>query len=435
MVKSKAASVNSEPIVSLKDNSESVKDLFRSFWMGGYECSDKLNKFRQRVDLLAETRHLDFLDEDYESLKKLNILTVREGIRWSQVEKSPYRYDWTAVSRMIEAGQRHGIQQMWDICHFGFPDGLTPLSPAFARRFEALCKEFAMLFRSLNSKDRLIVTPINEVSFLSWLGGDVQGTSPFCTGRGADVKYGLMRAYIRGIKAMRAIDSETRIVPTEPMINITHDIGASARKKAEAARHNEYQFEAFDILIGKMHPELGGRPDYLDVMGVNFYYDNQWVLATRETVGWHVRDEDERWLSLHQLFQRIYERYQKPLLLTETSHPKEDRPVWLQMVTKECIRTLEAGIPFLGICWYPIIDRPDWNHLHLWHQSGIWDRAAEKKGEYVRVLHQPTAEELLKSQHTVAQYFATASRSPKSAPPENVRNRSRKPTARQKEIC
>ncbi|MEJ7665003.1 MAG: hypothetical protein WKG07_38540 [Hymenobacter sp.] len=43
------------------------------------------------------------------------------------------------------------------------------------------------------------MTPINEVSFMSWLGGDVRGTSPYCVGQGWEVKLGLMRAYIEGV--------------------------------------------------------------------------------------------------------------------------------------------------------------------------------------------------------------------------------------------
>jgi beta-glucosidase/6-phospho-beta-glucosidase/beta-galactosidase len=57
--------------------------------MAGYECSDKLNLHRQRVDLLQATGHLQLMDEDYQLLQPFGIKTVREGIRWSVVEKRP----------------------------------------------------------------------------------------------------------------------------------------------------------------------------------------------------------------------------------------------------------------------------------------------------------------------------------------------------------
>jgi hypothetical protein len=72
------------------------------------------------------TGHLQLIDQDYKRLRPFNIGTVREGIRWSQVEMKPYHYDWTTVKYMIERGKANGIQQLWDLCHFGFPDDLTP---------------------------------------------------------------------------------------------------------------------------------------------------------------------------------------------------------------------------------------------------------------------------------------------------------------------
>ncbi len=51
------------------------ESLFRSFWMGGYECSDKLNVFGNRVDFLNITGHIDCIYEDYANLKDFNIQT------------------------------------------------------------------------------------------------------------------------------------------------------------------------------------------------------------------------------------------------------------------------------------------------------------------------------------------------------------------------
>ncbi len=77
----------------LNSNKVIPKNLFSSFWMGGFECSDKLNAFGNRVDLLNTTGHLEMIKEDYEMLLPFNISTVREGIRWSHVEKKPFQYD------------------------------------------------------------------------------------------------------------------------------------------------------------------------------------------------------------------------------------------------------------------------------------------------------------------------------------------------------
>lgn len=373
---------------------------FRSFWMAGYECSDKLNAFGNRVDFLHITGHLQLIDDDYKALQQFNIETVREGIRWSQVEKRPYEYDWTTVEMMIRAGQKHGIQQIWDLCHFGFPDDLTPLHPLFAQRFTALCKAFVNFYRSIVSCGTLIITPINEVSFLSWLGGDARGTSPYCVNMGWEVKYRLMRAYIEGVAALKSADSSVRILTTEPLVNMVPCHDATAEQIQEAAKQHEYQYQVLDMLSGNICHELGGKPEYIDILGFNYYYNNQWIVGTGEFLPWVNEDNDPRWRCFSSLIQEAYTRYQKPIVLTETSHPKEHRPNWITAIAHEAALLLQAGVPFWGICLYPIIDRPDWDNLDVWHNSGLWD-AGSATEVVSRILNMPYAEALLNAQQHI----------------------------------
>lgn len=371
---------------------------FHSFWMAGFECTDKLNVHGNRVDFINLTGHLKQMDEDYQNLSLFSIKTVREGIRWSVVEKQPYVYDWSVVEQIIRCGQRHGIQQLWDICHFGFPDDLTPLHPHFAARFAALCTAFVQCYRSVDATGTLIVTPFNEVGFLSWLGGEACGTAPYCRRYGWQVKYALMKAYIKGIEALKAADPTIRILTTEPLVNMVPKTNATEQEKHYAAGIHELQFQVLEMLSGRLCPELGGQPEYLDLLGFNFYYNNQWIVDEEGFLPWMNEGGDERWQPLSLLLEKVYQRYQRPILLTETSHPAEDRPHWIHFMANECKKVVQKGIPLWGICWYPIIDRPDWDHLTPWHQSGIWDVVENNDGQLQRILHQPSANALREAQ-------------------------------------
>lgn len=372
---------------------------FDSFWMAGYECTDKLNAFGIRVDLLKATGHIGLIDGDYSSLAPFGIKTVREGVRWSQVEKTPFVYDWGTVGYMVEKGKAHHIQQVWDLCHFGFPDDLTPLHPMFARRFASFCTAFVKFYRGIEPSSVLIVTPINEVNFLSWLGGDVRGTSPYCTNHGWEVKYGLMRAYIEGCKALKGADDNIRILTTEPLVNVVPPLDATDEEIEAAAAANENQFQSLDMLCGKICPELGGREEFLDILGFNYYYNNQFILGDLGCLAWRNEVLDHRWLPLSTLLTKAYQRYERPVLLAETSHPREDRPLWIEYVGRECIKLLWYGIPLFGVCIYPIIDRPDWDFMdNEWHHSGLWDIASTKDGTLERLLYVPYAETLLSVQ-------------------------------------
>ncbi len=372
---------------------------FKSFWMGGFECTDKQNCFGNRVDLLHVSGHLELLDQDYTQLKPFNISTVREGIRWSQVEKKPYEYDWSTVEYMMERGKAHGIQQIWDICHFGYPDDMSPLHPMFARRFAAICRAFVQFYRSKEAAATLIVTPINEVSFLSWLGGDARGTVPYCTNQGWEVKYHLMKAYIEGIAAMREVDPGVRILTTEPLVHTVPPLDATEEQILKAAETHRNQYQSVDMLAGYLCPELGGKPEYLDILGFNYYYNNQWVDGTFTFLPWRNLDPDPRWLPLRTLLAEAYDRYKRPIALTETSHSREDRPLWISFIAEECAAVIDMGVPFWGVCLYPIVDRPDWDHVdQAWHQSGLWDAELVAGQPPRRMLHVPYADALLDGQ-------------------------------------
>lgn len=346
---------------------------FRSFIMGGFECADHQNAFGERVDLTELTGHDRYIAEDYRNLREIGISTVREGIRWSFVEKSPFEYDWSQVEDMISRAKANDIEVIWDICHFGFPDDLTPLHPMFARRFAHLCRAFVLKYRSLCPEGDLIVTPINEVSFLSWLGGDVRGTSPYCVGQGWEVKYMMMKAYIEGIEMMREADPHVKIMPTEPLIHIVSPDPADTALVLAAHKKHQEQFQVLDILTGKMCPELRGKPEYLDIIGVNFYCDNQWTVTDHQYIPWDESPPNPLWKSLYSLVEEVFIRYGRPVVISETSMAGDKRYPWLKMIAEECITILQSGIPLLGCCIYPVIDRPDWDFPAQWHHSGVWD--------------------------------------------------------------
>ncbi len=51
---------------------------------------------------------------------------------------------------------------------------------------------------------------------------------------------------------------------------------------------------------------------------------------------------------------------------------------------------------------YPILDRPDWENMDHWHNSGLWDLVPEN-GTLRRVLNEPYAAALRWAQNLVAE--------------------------------
>src|SRR5690606_1847530 len=137
--------------------------------------------------------------------------TVRDGLRWHLIERTPGVYDFSSVQPMLAAAREVGVQVIWDVLHYGWPDGLDIFSEEFVRRFADFSAAFAELATRETDGPPWVV-PVNEISFFAWAGGDVGIFNPFAAGRGDELKVQLVRAAIASIDAMWAVNPEIRIV-------------------------------------------------------------------------------------------------------------------------------------------------------------------------------------------------------------------------------
>jgi hypothetical protein len=65
--------------------------IFKSYFMGGFECSTHRNFQRRRIDVIEATRHDVFAEADYRRLIHFGIRTARDGIRWHLIEREPFQ--------------------------------------------------------------------------------------------------------------------------------------------------------------------------------------------------------------------------------------------------------------------------------------------------------------------------------------------------------
>lgn len=375
-------------------------NIFSSFWMAGYESACHINGKGQRLDMIAATQHDRFVDDDYARLRQVGLTSVRDTVRWHLVDRGG-DFDFSSLDPMLAAATRHGVQVTWDLCHYGWPDGLDIFTPVFVDRFARFCGAVARHVRE-HDEGVPLYTPINEISFFAWAAGEVGWFHPHAQGRGAELKRQLVRACIAGIEAIWDVDARARIVTVEPLINVVPPKGKRDAGGAAAAYRNS-QFEAWDLLSGGMEPSLGGHPKYLDVYGVNFYHDNQWEHPGGRKIAWHIHPRDQRWVPFHRLLKDAYERYRRPIFVGETSHVGSGRAEWLREMASELVLAIEGGVPVEGICLYPIIDRFEWENRSHWHNSGLWDFERDGEGNFVRVLNAEYAAELWHSQLKLSQ--------------------------------
>ena len=112
-------------------------------------------------------------------------------------------------------------------------------------------------------------------------------------------------------------------------------------------------------------PELGGKPDYLDIVGCNYYVHNQWEYGGR-----FIERSDPRYRPLWRMLAHVWNRYRRPLFIAETGIESERRPEWLRYVCDEAATAILNGVPLEGICLYPIV-----NHRGLGRRPALPERA------------------------------------------------------------
>jgi hypothetical protein len=338
----------------------SSPSLFRSFFLGGFECSSHRRFDGQRLDLLAATGHERLVAEDYRLLSHHGITAARDGLRWHLIETVPGHYDWSSVLPMLRAARANGTQITWDLCHYGWPDDLDIWSPEFIDRFARFATAAAQLVRDETEGDAFYC-PINEISYWAWAGGEVGRFNPCCHQRGPDLKRQLVRATIAAIDGIRTVDRRARFITAEPLINVEGGLGDEHHIRG-AETYRLSQFEVLEMLAGRMEPELGGAAEFIDIVGVNYYPDNQWY-HTGPTIplGHHA------YRPLHDMLIEVHRRYGRPILIAETGAEGSGRPSWLHYVCAEVREAMEAGVPMEGICLYPIIDYPGWDNERICH--------------------------------------------------------------------
>ncbi|HUH59421.1 MAG TPA: beta-glucosidase [Candidimonas sp.] len=370
-----------------------MTQLFNSFFLGGFECSTHRRRDGRRLDLIKTTHHDAFALRDYQALRSYGIATVRDGLRWHLIEPSPGQYDWSSFLDMLRAARQADMQPIWDLCHYGWPDDIDIWSPQFVKRFADFAARVAAIVRD-EWPGIAYYCPINEISFWAWAGGDMALFNPLATRRGMELKTQLVRASLAAVVAIRQVAPLARIVHIDPVINV---VPKSPRSRRQAEHAQQAQFEAWDMLAGAVHPQLGGGTSHLDIIGVNYYSNNQWVLGGRT-----VKRDSPLYRPLRDILADTYHRYRRPIFIAETGAEGEHRAPWFRYVCDEAYAALKEGVPLGGICLYPITDYPGWaNNRHC--QSGLLGRP-DKHGD--RPVHTDLANELSIQQQRFQQFFS-----------------------------
>jgi hypothetical protein len=375
--------------------------MFRSFFLAGFEGSTGYNRHGEWFDQVVATGHDRTIDTDYAELARLGIHAARECVRWPLIDLGRGRYDFSSLDPFLGAAKRHRMNVIWDLFHYGYPQGLDPLGREFQLRFADYCFEAGRYIAGQIDTDWWF-TPVNEPSFLAYAGGEKGLFAPHMEGRGFDLKVALCRAAIAGIEALWVAAPGCRMVNVDPLCRVVAPEGRSDLDEQVRTFNEVRVFQAWDILAGRMMPELGGSPRHLDVVGINYYWTNQWELDHEPlpdgTIPPLADDDPRRW-SLADLIRSVWTRYGHDMIVSETAHVGEHRGRWLREVAAEGAILLEEDVPLRGVCLYPILGMPEWHTPDIWTPMGLWDPLCHHDPSGDRLICEDMLEALKEARH------------------------------------
>jgi beta-glucosidase len=323
--------------------------------------------------------HYNLYPEDITLARKLNMNAWRFSIEWSRIQPEEGAWNAEAVQhykQYMGELQRQGMEPVLTLFHFTLPvwfaekGGFTKRSNV--RYFVDFCSR---IIDELGGSVRYIIT-LNEP--------EVYATESYARGHWPPqmtnwrLAWGVMRtlAYAHN--------------QTADMIH-----KKNRRYRVGIAKNSNYFYAGDDAALSEHSASFLQyfQDDYFlkkivkrsDFIGVNYYFSDR-VYGYRvhnpdqrlSDLGWDMHPEHLRYA-----LERLWERYKKPLLITENGiadSEDEHRQWWLMQTIMAMRSAMDNGVELIGYLHWSLLDNFEWDK-GFWPKFGLFsvDRTTMKR--------------------------------------------------------
>lgn len=371
--------------MSGESNDAAVRHEFPAFAVAcGEEASDPWvwhDGRLVRVDELAASGHIDRRDDDLADVAGLGVSVWRYGMPWRLTEPEPGRYDWSHWDAALAACDRHGLEPVIDLLHFGLPDHLHGFcEPTWVQPFLRYVDAFLARYR-----EPMWFTPINEpgiTATFSALWGIWNDRRTSRSDYGAALGH-LVRANLEAIARIRA-DRDGWWIGAEGFgLFVSGDENRPA-DEVEVSRQRAGEARALQHVVWDLH--FGVEPpssvhDVVDAIDdATRARITELACGTRRVVAGHdvypVATERfdggdlvdltlaDRARAYGEEARRWHDRYGAAFWVAETSNlgvPADRQSEWLEALVAVLDELAADGRPVRGVCWYSRGDQYDWD--------------------------------------------------------------------------
>jgi beta-glucosidase/6-phospho-beta-glucosidase/beta-galactosidase len=303
-------------------------------------------------------------------------------VPWYRVQPSPNEFDWSWTDEVLRyLVEELGITPIVDLMHYGCPFWLR--REFASEEYAQAVARYAAAFAARYARWVRWYTPLNEPLVNAMMCGQRGLWPPYLRGQRGYVT--LVRQLVAGMRAtaaaLKAVDPGCLLVWVEAT-----GLVRSARPDLAAlvAEDQAQNYLIYDLLTGRVRPDHplfpwlvrhGAPPDQLaawaaaplvlDVLGLNFY--PQW--STREAgvnaagqLAYRLVEREGPGFAA--LMSAYYQRYGRPILITETSaHGTDARRLRWLTDSLAAVKAVRAqGVPVCGYTWFPLFTMVDWRY-------------------------------------------------------------------------
>lgn len=334
------------------------------------------------LDEYELTQHYQYWEEDLELARKMGASMIRYGIPWHLVEKEEQVFNWEWVDEVMAYFDRHReLVPIIDLMHYGtphwvknefangkYPEYVSRYAKAFAERYGHFVKYY---------------TPLNEPYVNAEFCGLNGVWPPY--GEGLESFYRLIINLGKGI--VFTVEEIKKTIPDAVFIHVdatkwyfTYDPSL----ESEVELWNENSLIMWELLQGRInetHPLYNMMVQYgvdqtafywfqenpimIDIVGLNYYPQFSVHEVTRDKKGNiiypHILGSA---VELKKIIARAYNRYSRPVFITETSFrgSENERINWLLEAEGLCVEMRNKNVPVMGLTWFPFFDLVDWSY-------------------------------------------------------------------------